>query len=168
MRWQIEPLVGLGPLKLGMSRRQIGAILDPMHPVENFDDAYGGGKREFRGLEMPVVSYVGSEAAGFVATGFDTDWRVKAVALDTFDVYDHPSRDVLQFLEHKNGGGALAGLGFVLFPKLGINTNGFYDEKAQSFFDVRGGDQDERGLAVLRQGDADIMRAEFRPISFGE
>ena len=165
MRWQIEPLVGLGPLKFGMTRAEVGAILDPIHSVDDFSDDYLGGKREFRGLYVPVISYTGADVNRITATGFEVGWRVKEVYLDEFDIFEHPSKDVLQFLEHKSGA-ALAGLGFVLFDPLGINTSGFFDEKQGSFFDVRGGEQDERNLALFPKGAFDSLLGQFHKINF--
>lgn len=160
MRWQIEPFVGLGPLEFGMTRSDVAKLNNVIGDVTAADRAFDGSLNEFRTMDVPVCNYVEDRLSTI-----DTNWRVNDVFYKEMNVYKTEPEVILKFLENENGG-ALIGLGFVLFGRIGVNAAGFYDAETDKFYDIYSTVQDHRGLAVFRRGAFDELLNEFHPISF--
>ena len=53
MDWEIVTFIGMGPIRFGMSPAEVAAIIGPPESADD-DDGY---LREYRAVEMPIVSY---------------------------------------------------------------------------------------------------------------
>jgi hypothetical protein len=160
MRWNIEPYVGIGPLKFGMTQQQVGQILDPLHAVIATHPAYDGSINEHRALEIPACNYVSG-----ALNELNFNWRVKDVLYGKIEIFNSDPRYLLQELEKINGG-AKMDLGMILFDKLGIRTSGFYRSEDNHFHLLGSKVQDDRAVAVFRKGSFDAFIPGFEPISF--
>ena len=159
MNWEITPLVGLGPLKFGMSPKEVARI-EGLGPVTDSHTAYDNSLNEFRTMDVPVCNYVDGLLAAV-----DTNHLVENVKLDGIDVYQTSPERLVKMLERLNRG-AKIGLGSILFNEIGINISGFYLEEEAKFFDPGTGDIDERGLGMFRKGGFDPYLNEYRTINF--
>lgn len=157
--WNIEPLIGLGPLKLGMSSVDVGKILDAMYPLERKFVQFDGSIRETRGIGLPYCTYEGDKLQEIEATHSVAD-----VSFQRMDIFGSKSIEFLQVLEKANGG-ALYGVGTVLFYNLSISTSGFYDPKRgyyENFYDG----QDERSISLTTEQAFKPLMSQFKRIKF--
>ncbi len=157
--WTIHPLVGLGPLRFGMSVADVAGIMRG-HAVSALDDVFDGSKNEFRTMDLPVCNYVAGKLHAL-----DTSHRVAGVTFEGADVYALDPKELLVRLETA-AGGAKAGLGMVLFETIGVNTTGFYDAYDDRFWSGPAGSGDPRGLGLFEKGAFDHLLGEFLPASF--
>ena len=162
MSWDIRPYDGIGPLKFGMSPRQVAQILDPFHRVTAVHPVFDGSKNEFRSMDLPVCNYKSDKLHAI-----DTTPRVSEVCFDDIDLYMTDSRRVMLDLDRANGG-ARTDLGMVLFDKLGINTSGFFLTDEDRFFRIGADERDGRGIGVFQRGAFDAMLPGFKAISFSK
>lgn len=159
MKWIAEPLVGLKPLRFGMTPDQVRA-LGVLGPVSARHPAFDGTVNEFRTMSEPVCGFRDDRL-----TAVDTSWRVGEVRFEDISVYEVQPALLLQSLERANGG-ALLGLGSVLFDRLGINVSGFYLVEEERFFEPGKDLDDQRGLALAEAGAYDSVIDEYAPITF--
>lgn len=157
--WTIQPLVGLGPLRFGMTMADIGLTMRGQD-VTALDDVFDGSKNEFRSMDLPVCNYMAGKLHAV-----DTSPRVANVTLDGADIYALDPHELLVRLERANGG-AKVGLGMVLFETIGLNTTGFYDAQDDRYWAAASGGSDPRGLGLFTKGAFDSLLAEFLPASF--
>ncbi len=157
--WNIQPLVGLGRLKFGLKQSDV-AQLDNLGPVTATHPVIDGSVNEFRTIDVPVCNYTDG-----ILTAIDTNWRVPEVTFEGIDVYKTEPLVILQLLEKKNGG-ALAGLGSILFLNLGINVGGFYDEETGKVADLNIEASDNRGVGLFTKSAFDKFLNAYQEISF--
>ncbi len=156
MNWTIEPLIGLGPLRIGMSAKEVARILNPIHPIDHRFVAFDGSIEEHRGLMVPTCSYDGD-----VLRGIDTTYRVENALFDGIDVYQSRSRDIMLIMSDRNGG-AKYGLGILFFERLTVSTYGFFD--GDKWFDVSKPQAEQRTVSVYGEKAFDPLMAQFQKI----
>jgi hypothetical protein len=123
--WDLKPLVGVGPLRFGMTRGDVEAIARTLGPIyaEFTENGPDGSPilQQARDMEAPVLFFRAERL-----TGIQLDRYTKFdIVFSGTSIFGGASRDALIALENANEG-ALWGLGAVLFPKLSISTNGFF------------------------------------------
>lgn len=160
MDWTIRPREGMGPLRFGMTPAQVTTALGGVEPARTDPSWDGKAISEFRALDLPTCGYT----AGLL-TSIGVGPQTNGVNLSGLDVFANPPLQVLQALERANGG-AIVGLGSVVFPTLQISTTNFYDEDTGKVIDPQPGRQDDRTLLLTRDDDQDGLAAHFRPVSF--
>ena len=142
LRWEVQPLVGFGPLLLGMTSAQVAAFDEQIGAVVFVDDMFGV-RGEHRPYYTPSCSFQDDRL-----NSIDTNANERiGVLIDGIDVFATPPRALLAHLAEKNGGAALSH-GAVVFAKLGIVTGGFYIDKEYRYYDPASREQDDRTLAV--------------------
>lgn len=129
--WELDPLIGVGPLRFGMSRDEVATlepILGPIYAEFSEPDADNRPRlQQARDLEAPILYFRTDRL-----TGIQLDLNTKFnIVFNGVSVFGNNSRDVLIAFENANGG-ALYGLGAVLFPKLSVSTNGFVNVDGKS------------------------------------
>ncbi|MGI2036256.1 hypothetical protein ACRQ1B_28175 [Rhizobium panacihumi] len=145
MEWEIQPFIGMGPLRFGMFPAEVAAIVGPPESVDE-DDEY---LREYRAVELPIVSYENN-----VVTEIEAFYDVENVIFRGRRVFDEPGLAILQFFEQETHG-ARVNAGTVLFKDIGI-TAGRLDEG------VRG----DHSVTAFAQGLWDDRLARFKDITF--
>ena len=144
MRWDIKPLVGAGPLMLGMKTSEVANILDKASPIERkFTDSADGSSREHRGITSVVCHYREN-----ILSGIDINSNVSNVYFEDIDIFATDARIMMTMLSKRNGGGAKFGFGFVLFEKIAISAKGFYFGNKNFYPSDKNDRQDERGLGI--------------------
>ena len=143
LRWEIQPHVGLGPVRLGMAQAEIaGFDTDAGAPILVEEDF--GFVIEHRPHYTPKCEYQDGKLVDI-----DTHANDKIdVVIDGIDVFATSPRALLAHLAEKNGGVALSH-GAVVFAKLGIVTGGFWINKEYRYWDPVSGEQDDRTLAIF-------------------
>ena len=142
MIWIIKPFVGLGPISFSMTPEKVAALAE-LGPVTARDTVEGGYVNEFRGIDIPNLTYLD---ATLIAIGASR--RVKDVVWNNIDVFASKPIDVLQALERANNG-ASQRFGSVVFEKFGLQLSGFYMFERSEAYDPASDEQDDRGLAVV-------------------
>ncbi len=162
--WQIIPHVGAGPLKFGMYRKDIAAFEHLMGPLEAADEGPDNSIVEYRDLGWPVFTFIADKLINL-----EFDWRCEYLTFDDKPLFLSDSKEILQILEKKNGG-ALIGLGYVLFDKLSISTGGFFTRENvtgdEYYWEDRPDDGIKRGISVGVLGAYDQYLEHYTPISF--
>lgn len=159
MNWDMRPLNGVGPLRFGMTPKEVGAVLDSTGAVSASVLEEGGFTREVRGPHLPICQYKNGKL--FMV---DTHVGVPQVNIYGEDVYSVDPQHLLQLLERQNGG-AKAWYGFIVFNRIGVNTESFYSTKNKAFFQLDQDKQDDRGIA-LYQPSPDTEMPDMTAISF--
>lgn len=154
--WTILPLSGIGPLRFGMAEAEVAAMPE-MGPPKTTQVNYDGTVQEFRELGHPMCDYL----EGRLVT-VAVDHHVPGLTFEGKDVFASGSRAFLLALQAANGG-AEAGLGFVIFRRIGISTKGFYNDVAAQFFNPDF-PEGPRIVEVFIPGKYDDIAAEFSPI----
>jgi hypothetical protein len=144
--WKILPFVGMGPIRFGMSPAEVAAIVGPPQSVDE-DVGY---LREYRAVELPIVSYEDN-----VVTEIEAFHGVENVTFRGGRIFDEPGLAILQFLEQENNG-ARMNVGIVLFKDIGI-TAGRLDQ----------GTRGDHSITAFAQGLWDDRLARFKEIRFG-
>lgn len=148
--WTIESYVGIGPLRLGASRDEVERLLGPARKA---GATFLGGLRERRSPSDPICTFTEGRLVEV-----EVSPSVPGVTIATIDVFGENPQIVLSKLHDLNGG-ALAGMGSVLFKTLGVNTSGFIDLKTLHWRS----DPDERSLTVFAQGQFDFLLPDLSP-----
>jgi len=163
-RWDIEPLIGAGPLKLGMTREDVAQFEDLMGPLDAADEGPDDTVLEYRDLGWPVCGFRNGRLMSI-----DFDWRCNYIFIDGLDVFRIQSILLLQVLEKKNGR-ALYGLGHVLFDAISINTSGFFirelSDGKEYFWEDTSDESIIRGLSVASKNAYAPNTKYYDPISF--
>ena len=107
--------------------------------------------RSVGGDDVPVLTYSGGELVEICLHP-----GIAAVSIAGIDVFCDDPRRVLARL-HALDGGAMAGVGAVLFPGLCLNTTGFVDLKDPE----RRPELGERSLTVFVPGRCDFVLPEM-------
>ena len=162
--WEITPHVGAGPLKFGMSRKDIAAFEYLMGALEAADAGPDNSIVEYRDLGWPVCTFIADKLVNL-----EFDWRCEYLLFDGQPKFSSNSRVVLKSLETKNGG-ALIGLGYVLFDKLSISTGGFFTQENvtgdEYYWEDRPDEDIKRGISIGISGAYDQYIEHYVPISF--
>ncbi|WJH38385.1 hypothetical protein N7E02_07015 (plasmid) [Aliirhizobium terrae] len=146
MDWEIIPFEGMGPIRFGMSPEQVsGLIGEP----ESEDDEDDGSLREYRSVELPIISYENGHVSEIEAF-----YDVKGVSFRTRDIFSGNGLETMQFLERENGGAEI-NVGIVLYDNIGI-TCGRLDEGARG----------DHSVTAFARGLWDESRPRFKQISF--
>jgi len=123
VRHNIEPYVGLGPLRLGMMPDEVAKFDNVFGAVQRQDfQSLTNTTNEIRTHYSPFCVYKNNQLwvidTNLISRPFD-------LFLDQLDLYGMEPQDTLKALEIKNGG-ALANFAFVMFDKLGLVLRDFY------------------------------------------
>ena len=145
MDWNIEPFIGMGPVKFGMSPSEVSEILGPPEDI----DADGDDLCEYRAIDMPIINYRND-----AVTEIEVFYDVKNVTFEDVNIFEDDGLDVLRKLELKNAG-AKTYVGAIMFESLGIAA-GRLDE------DVPG----EHSVTAFCKGLWDKGLEKFEKISF--
>ncbi|RWX81483.1 hypothetical protein EPK99_04120 [Neorhizobium lilium] len=145
MEWEITPFIGMGPIRLGLSPAEVKAIIGPPESADD-DDGY---LREYRAVELPIVSYENN-----VVTEIEASHDVENVTFRGRRIFDEPGLTILQFLEQENGG-ARWNVGTLLFKDIGI-TSGRLDEGACG----------DHSVTAFSQGLWDDRIGRFKELTF--
>lgn len=155
----IHPHQGVGPLRFGMAPedavRAMPALGQPHRTKTRFD----GSIREFRNLADPSLAYVDGKLRDIECTA-----RVPRVFFEDLEVFAVDPKRLVERLYLRNGG-ALFGLGSLLFVNLGLNTTGFYIADKKAFFAFRPDEEDTRSVDAFAPGAFDALIPEFEPIT---
>ena len=166
--WELKPLVGIGPLRFGMSLKDVDAFEDLLGQVyAQFDEKKPNGSsvvQQARDLEAPVLYFTKG-----ILTGIQLDHHAKVrIEFGGISVFRDASRDVLAAFEAAEGQ-AYFGLGATLFPELSISMTGFCVLPSASGLPKFSEDQADAPPKVLNMeiaGAFDPYLAKYEPISF--
>jgi hypothetical protein len=158
--WEIKPLIGVGPLKFGMSMADVENIELMGKPSKTLD-MYDGSKSEYRSMNIPVCNYIDGKLSTI-----DTNWRINDLFFKNISIYTEDPRSVSEKLQKLNGY-TLMGLGSLLFPEIGLNVSGFFDEEAKRFRSMHSSEQDDRGVAIFQKGAFDELLENYQRVDIG-
>lgn len=164
MRWTIHPLVGVGPLRFGMSRDEVASAAPELGPVERALPTWDGtGLNEHRALHEPTCGYgdKGLDSIGF-------DWRARDLLFDGTDLFATEPAIVVRQLHVANGDAALIGLGSLLFRQLGVAIGGFYSEELGRYLSPKAGDEEYRTVALEPFGASDPLLESYKPFRLAD
>lgn len=124
MRHIIDPYVGLGPLRFGMTPDE----------VAQFDNVFGQVQRDRFQAETGVRTELRTHYSPYCQYKNNRLWAIDtnlisrpfSLVLDNIDIYAIEPRDALKALEIKNGG-AQVNFAYVYFNKLGLVLRDFYE-----------------------------------------
>lgn len=145
MEWEIFPFSGVGPIKFGMTPKEVEAIIGRADSFDQDIDYI----REYRDIDLPIISY----DKNFV-TEIEAFYDVKRVIFKSRMIFEEPGRSILQFLEQENGG-AVYNVGVVLFNSIGITT-GRLDQSSPG----------DWSITAFSQGLWDDRISRFKKITF--
>lgn len=157
MEWPINFTRGAGELTFDMSPDEALAAVPELGPPEKSLQRFDGSVREFRAPALPQLGYKEERLRDI---GFDN--AVPGLILDGLDVWQTEPEAIIAML-HKAEGGAFAGLGYLLFPKIGVNTEGFYALEKLRFRKLDETGTDPISLTVFKPGIFDDLMTEFTP-----
>lgn len=147
MRLDIEPLVGVGDLKFGITKEQVAALLGP--PDDHIID--DGELREYRRDNGMQLVYIG-EGAHLVELGFSPN--VKELEFGKVKLFEADPEQVLTLL-NRTKATAYECFGFLVFLDLGITLTGFHD-----------GHSEQMAITAFTAGRWDAMKEDLKPIDF--
>jgi hypothetical protein len=168
-KWEITPLVGVGPLKFGMRQADVAKLEGTLGEIYRaFEETGPNGQKvvkEARDLGAPVCVFYDD-----LLSEINLDWRSDfPVFFDGLDIFRSRAKDVLQTMERKSGT-ALFGLGLVLFDSLSINTSGYFIKSKSgpggSYWDDVGDKSIDRTVSVAKKDSFRTFLGEYEPISF--
>jgi hypothetical protein len=143
--FDIDPYIGVGKLKFGMTQDEVARILGKPDDLETDSE---GEVREFRNENGLQTVYTESDRR-LVEIGFSSN--IKTLAFNNTALFTNKPLDVFRML--------LAAdkqpyelLGFVVLLNLGITLTGFHDKAA-----------DERAVTVFTKGRWDSMKGKIKP-----
>lgn len=166
--WELNPLIGVGPLRFGMSRDDVASLEAELGPIYAEFTEQGADNipvlQQARDMEAPVLYFRNEKL-----TGIQLDRYTKFnIMFGGVSVFEASSRDALAAFEKANGG-ALYGLGAVLFPKLSISTNGFIigiDKQNAPEFWEQSSDDPPKVVNVEMANAYDAFLHNYQPITF--
>jgi hypothetical protein len=167
-QWQIEPLVGFGPLRLGMNRSEVQTLEPILGELYAYDQVVlpSGEIRynESRDLEAPIVTFRDN-----IVVEISIDHHSKfSPSFQNISAFEDPAQEFLTTLEKANGS-ALIGLGLVLFDKLAINTNGFFIQKpglSGSYWEQLNDRSIQRVITLSKPNNYEPFLKNYSEISF--
>lgn len=145
MAWDIQPFIGMGTLRFGMSPSAVAVLIGAAESVDREENH----RREFRAIDHPVLVY-DQERLVEIEASYD----VPDVTYQGLDVFGVPGLQCLQALEVANCG-ALHNVGVVLFAQIGL-TCGRLDEEASG----------DHSITAFAHGLWDERHDRFKPITF--
>jgi hypothetical protein len=145
MDWEIFSFAGIGPIKFGMSPRDVEKLLGKPLAVDEDDDY----RKEVRAADIPSVTYEDNEVVEIEAFS-----EVQSLFFGKIKFFQDPALNVLRQLEEMNKG-ARINVGVLLFENLGITT-GRLDSDVPL----------EHSVTVFKKGYWDDSAHRFKRISF--
>ena len=159
MNWNVLPLIGLGPVMLGMQPAQVASVLDPLGPISRTIKEDALSFSESRSLNQPFVTYENGTVCSI-----DTRPFMKNVLYEGIDVFISDPLTIVKTLQ-KNNKGLRYAVGSYMFLSLGILLNGYANpgSDGMSVFDESDDnyDPDERSLTIWKAGAFDRLLDEF-------
>lgn len=156
--WTIVPNQGVGRLRFGMTPAEALAAMPEIGEPERTLTEFDGTLIEDRGTTLPKLAFADGRLRDV-----DFNGPVEGVRFEDLDIFAAPSEIVMQRLFARNGG-ALAGLGSVLFLTLGINTGAFFELETYTFSPEPAAPGVYRTLAVFAPGAFDDLLGDFKPL----
>ncbi len=144
--FDIKPYWGAGPLRLGMSRKQVEAVLGP--PDKTRSTTFFNETIEFR-CESALQTVYSAEGA-LVEISFGR--AVEGVTINDLDVFKTPGREVIERLV-KADGRPLEIVGIIVFLNLGISMTGFLQDDEPG----------QKAIGVFAKGRFDTKLEKMRP-----
>ena len=144
--FDLQPYLGAGPLRLGMSRKQVEAVLglpDKTRSTTFFNETI-----EFR-CENALQTVYSAEGA-LVEISFGG--AVEGVTFNDLDVFKAPGREVIERLV-KADGSPLEIVGIIVFLNLGISMTGFLQDDEPG----------QKAIGVFAKGRFDTKLEKMRP-----
>ncbi len=145
MVWDIQPFIGMGSLRFGMSPSAVADLIGAPESTRVRETRL----REFRDVDFPILTYDREKLVEIEAF-----YDVPDVTYQGMAIFDVPGLECLRALETANGG-ALHDVGVVLFNEIGL-TCGRLDE------DARG----DHSVTAFSRGFWDGKLIDFEPITF--
>ena len=144
LQWELEPGVGIGPLKLGMTRVQVAMLNNEIGEPQPVKEMYG---------------ILWEDRPGFILTQYMHEILVSvnicpfergiiSVRLDEKDMFDLDARSVLRFLSAKNGDVPYVGSKDILFDSIKVAATGYYDRLSAEYYVKTPRELDPRHIAV--------------------
>jgi hypothetical protein len=96
--WTIQPLIGIAPLRFGMSQAEVAALPEMGPPLSTQVDTFGL-FQEFRELGRPMCDYREGRIVSLAV-----DHHVNNVSYEGLDVFGGDPRTLLLALRAANGG----------------------------------------------------------------
>jgi hypothetical protein len=158
MRWDIHPWNGIGPLKFGMTPIDVAAFDNTIGQTIR-TDVNNSFRSEYRPSYTPYCEYE-NDHLNLVDTA---NSEKISVFFEEIDIFHEDSRNVMRYLEKKNGGIKGSNVGGTLFENIGIVARNFFDIKNRTYF--KKGTQDDRSMAIFAQGAWDRFIKTYRNIS---
>jgi len=145
--FDINPYIGVGKLKFGMTQDEVARILGKPHDLETDSE---GEVREFRKENGLQTAYSEIDRR-LVEIGFSSN--IETLTFNNTALFSNKPLDVFRFL--------LAAdkqpyelLGFVVLLNLGITITGFHDEETE-----------ERAVTAFARGRWDSIKERLKPFS---
>jgi len=145
MTWSIAPGLGLGPLRLGMTREDIEA-LPVMGRPQHLYRGSGGRQMEYRGLALPICEYSDGALVRIVSSR-----HVPGVRFDGMEVFATDPLSLVRAMESQLGAVTLC-QEQLCFPTAGLILGGFYEPHDRRFFQPEIEYHDERSVSLYRPG----------------
>ena len=144
--FDIKPYLGVGPLRFGMTRKQVEDVLglpDKTRSTTFFNETI-----EFR-CENALQTVYSAEGA-LVEISFGR--AVEGVTFNDLDVFKAPGREVIERLV-KADGNPLEIVGIIVFLNLGISMTGFLQDDEPG----------QKAIGVFAKGRVDTKLEKMRP-----
>jgi hypothetical protein len=167
--WEIRPMVGVGPISLGMTRDEVAGlqqILGEVYAYDKIELAPGRIQlKESRDLQSPIITFENDRVVEI-----NLDWRNKSeIFYKELSVFRSHAKDFMSLLEIDNGK-AWVGLGMVLFEKLSLNSSGFFQSSksggAGKYWDDQNDASIDRSISVCVRDHYLPFMEHYTQISF--
>lgn len=145
MTWSIEPGLGLGPLRLGMTREDV-ETLPVMGRPQHVYRGSGGRQMEYRGLALPICEYADGALVRIVSGRHMT-----GVRFDGIEVFADTPQGVVRAMEAQLGAVTLC-QEQLCFHRAGLMLGGFYEPHDRRFFQPEIEYHDERSVTLYLPG----------------
>ena len=145
MKWDIRSFDGMGPIRFGMTQREVAELLGPPEASRKLQTTY----RDLRcdcGLTITYRDAVVSSIEAF--------YNLEGVVFRGVRIFHDDPLFVLRFLEEANGG-CLHCVGSLLFENIGL-TAGCLDDPAR----------EQHSVVAFAKGLWDSHKDGMEPISF--
>lgn len=146
--YTINPLIGVGDVKFGMSAAQVSSLIGP--PNESDIDEDSNEIREYR-RENGMQAVYSSNDKVLVELGFGKN--IVELNYDGILLFTAPDKAIYDRLLADDSN-PLKLYGFIIFLELGVTLSGFFKS-----------DNDDKAITVFKKGRWDSQKAEMKKFS---